>query len=332
MRIYYYNYLITTQKTTTKIEFLMFSVIFPGQGSQSVGMVNDLYKKFDVVKKLFNQADDILNYSLTKLIIDGSKENLDQTENTQPAIFLVGYSIFQLAREEFSIDLNKAKFFAGHSLGEYTALAAAGSLGFEDTLKLLRVRGKAMQDAVPRGQGGMIAVLGSNIEFIEKIILDNKNNYECFIANDNSNGQLVISGTIKDLDLLIVDLKKNNIKNIKLPVSAPFHCKLMSNATKIMNSEIEKCDFKKPNNTLISNVTSEEVNDSSLLKELLIKQIESRVRWRESVNYMIKNKINKFIEIGPGKVLSGLIKRIDKNVTTSSVNNEEDINKININD
>ena len=310
----------------------MFSVIFPGQGSQSVGMVNDLYKKFDVVKKLFNQADDILNYSLTKLIIDGSKENLDQTENTQPAIFLVGYSIFQLAREEFSIDLNKAKFFAGHSLGEYTALAAAGSLGFADTLKLLRVRGKAMQEAVPRGQGGMIAVLGSNIEFIEKIILDNQNNYECFIANDNSNGQLVISGTIKDLDLLIVDLKKNNIKNIKLPVSAPFHCKLMSNATKIMNSEIEKCDFKKPNNTLISNVTSEEVNDSSLLKELLIKQIESRVRWRESVNYMIKNKINKFIEIGPGKVLSGLIKRIDKNVTTSSVNNEEDINKININD
>ena len=310
----------------------MFSVIFPGQGSQSVGMVNDLYKKFDVVKKLFNQADDILNYSLTKLIIDGSKENLDQTENTQPAIFLVGYSIFQLAREEFSIDLNKAKFFAGHSLGEYTALAATGSLGFEDTLKLLRVRGKAMQDAVPRGQGGMIAVLGSNIEFIEKIILDNKNNYECFIANDNSNGQLVISGTIKDLDLLIVDLKKNNIKNIKLPVSAPFHCKLMSNATKIMNSEIEKCDFKKPNNTLISNVTSEEVKDSFLLKELLIKQIESRVRWRESVNYMIKNKINKFIEIGPGKVLSGLIKRIDKNVTTSSVNNEEDINKININD
>ena len=310
----------------------MFSVIFPGQGSQSVGMANDLYQKFDVVKKLFNQADDILNYSLTKLIIDGSKENLDQTENTQPAIFLVGYSIFQLAREEFSIDLNKAKFFAGHSLGEYTALAAAGSLGFADTLKLLRVRGKAMQEAVPRGQGGMIAVLGSNIEFIEKIILDNKNNYECFIANDNSNGQLVISGTINDLDLLIVDLKKNNIKNIKLPVSAPFHCKLMSNATKIMNSEIEKCDFKKPNITLISNVTSEEVKDSFLLKELLIKQIESRVRWRESVNYMIKNKINKFIEIGPGKVLSGLIKRIDKNVTTSSVNNEEDINKININD
>ena len=310
----------------------MFSVIFPGQGSQSVGMANDLYQKFDVVKKLFNQADDILNYSLTKLIIDGSKENLDQTENTQPAIFLVGYSIFQLTREEFSIDLNKAKFFAGHSLGEYTALAAAGSLSFADTLKLLRVRGKAMQEAVPREQGGMIAVLGSNIEFIEKIILDNKNNYECFIANDNSNGQLVISGTIKDLDLLIVDLKKNNIKNIKLPVSAPFHCKLMSNATKIMNSEIEKCDFKKPNNTLISNVTSEEVNDSFLLKELLIKQIESRVRWRESVNYMIKNKINKFIEIGPGKVLSGLIKRIDKNVSTSSVKNEEDINKININD
>ena len=310
----------------------MFSVIFPGQGSQIVGMCNEFYQKFEFVKKMFHEADEVLKFPISKIILEGPKDQLNLTENTQPAIFLVGYSIFQLAREEFSIDLNKAKFFAGHSLGEYTALAAAGSLGFADTLKLLRIRGKAMQEAVPRGQGGMIAVLGSNIEFIEKIILDNKNNYECFIANDNSNGQLVISGTIKDLDLLIVDLKKNNIKNIKLPVSAPFHCKLMSNATKIMNSEIEKCDFKKPNNTLISNVTSEEVKDSFLLKELLIKQIESRVRWRESVNYMIKNKINKFIEIGPGKILSGLIKRIDKNVTTSSVNNEEDINKININD
>ena len=189
-----------------------------------------------------------------------------------------------------------------------------------------------MQSAVPKGEGGMLAVLGSDPEVVEKILYDSKDKYECFIANDNSNGQLVISGTIKDLDLLIVDLKKNNIKNIKLPVSAPFHCKLMSNATKIMNSEIEKCDFKKPNNTLISNVTSEEVKEASLLKDLLVKQIESSVRWRENVNLMLQKKTNRFIEIGPGKVLSGLIKRINKDVNTISINTEEDIKKINIYD
>ena len=180
--------------------------------------------------------------------------------------------------------------------------------------------------------GGMLAILGSTTEVIEKIINENKNNYECYIANDNSSGQLVISGKLNDLDLLVVDLKKNNIKSIKLPVSAPFHCKLMNNATKIMQTEIQKCDFKNPKNTLISNVTSQEVNDASLLKELLVKQIESRVRWRESVNLMFDKQVNQFIEVGPGKVLSGLIKRIDKNVVTSSINTEEDINKINIDD
>ena len=310
----------------------MFSVIFPGQGSQSVGMAKDLYQKFTIVKELFDEADNALNFSISKLILEGPKDELDQTENTQPSIFLVGYSIFQLIKKEFLIDLNKANFFVGHSLGEYTALACAEALSFSETLKLLKARGKAMQDALPKGKGGMVAVLGSTPETIEKIINENKNNYECFIANDNSNGQLVLSGTIENLNLLMVDLKKNNIKCIKLPVSAPFHCKLMNNATKIMKNEIQKCDFKKPINTLISNVTSQEINDDSLLKELLVKQIESRVRWRENVNLMLEKKINNFIEIGPGKVLSGLIKRIDRNVNTISINNEEDIKKININD
>lgn len=310
----------------------MFSVIFPGQGSQSIGMAKDLYQKFQIVRELFDQADDVLGFSISKMILEGPKEELDQTENTQPSIFLVSYSIFQLIKKEFSIDLNKANFFAGHSLGEYTALSCADALSFSDTLKLLKARGKAMQEAVPKGKGGMVAVLGSDPEVIEKIINENKNQYECFIANDNSNGQLVVSGTNENLNNMMTDLKKNNIKSIKLPVSAPFHCKLMSNATKIMQNEIEKCDFKKPKNTLISNVTSQEVGDISLLKELLVKQIESRVRWREIVNLMLKNKINNFIEIGPGKVLSGLIKRIDRNVNIISINNEEDISKININD
>ena len=310
----------------------MFSVIFPGQGSQSVGMAKDLYIKFKIVKELFSQADEILKFSITKLILDGPKEELDQTENTQPAMFLVGYSIFQLIKKDFNIDLNEANYFAGHSLGEYTALACAEALSFSETLRLLRIRGKSMQEAVPKGEGGMVAILGSTFDTIEKIIIENNNNYKCYIANDNSNGQLVVSGKINDLDLLIKDLKKNNIKSIKLSVSAPFHCKLMKNATKIMQNEIQKCDFKNPKNTLISNVTSQEVNDASLLKELLVKQIESRVRWRENVNLMLEKKVNQFIEIGPGKVLSGLIKRIDKNVITSSINSEEDIKKININD
>ena len=310
----------------------MFSVIFPGQGSQSVGMAKDLYNKFKLVKELFNQADEILKFSITKLILEGSKEELDQTENTQPAIFLVGYSIFQLIKKDFGINLNKASYFAGHSLGEYTALACAETLSFSESLRLLRIRGKSMQEAVPKGEGGMVAILGSTLDTIEKIIVENSNNYNCYIANDNSNGQLVVSGKTNDLDILIKDLKENNIKSIKLSVSAPFHCKLMNNATKIMQNEIQKCDFKNPKNTLISNVTSQEVNDASLLKELLVKQIESRVRWRENVNLMLEKKVNQFIEIGPGKILSGLVKRIDKNAVTNSINSEEDIKKININD
>ena len=308
----------------------MFSVIFPGQGSQAVGMSKDFYTKYKTVKNLFDEADDALNFSISKLILEGPKEELDLTENTQPAIFLVGFSIFQLIRKDFSINLNKAEFFAGHSLGEYTALACAEVLSFADTIKLLKIRGKAMQEAVPKGEGGMVAILGSNNDVVDRIITEN--NYECFIANDNSNGQLVVSGKLSNLDSLMVNLKKNNIKSIKLPVSAPFHCKLMNKATKIMQNEIQKCDFKNPKNTLISNVTNQEVNEVSLLKELLIRQIESRVRWRENVNLMLENKITHFIEVGPGKVLSGLIKRINKNVITNSINNEEDIKNINIHD
>ena len=310
----------------------MFSVIFPGQGSQIVGMGKELHAKFDTVKKLFNEADKILEFSISSLILEGPKDQLDLTENTQPAIFLVGYSIFQLLKKEFKLDLNKANYFAGHSLGEYTALASADVLSFSDTLRILKIRGNAMQSAVPKGEGGMVAVLGSDIEQIEKIIKENKNKYECFIANDNSNGQLVVSGNINNIDKFILDLKSNSIKNIKLPVSAPFHCKLMKKATDIMTKEITKLEFKDPKNILISNVTGKEVTSSSLLKDLLIKQIESRVRWRESVMLMINKGINKFIEIGPGKVLSGLIKRIDKNVKVSAINNEEDIKLIDIND
>ena len=189
-----------------------------------------------------------------------------------------------------------------------------------------------MQNSVSKGGGGMVAVLGSEVETIENLINENKSKYECHIANDNSVGQLVLSGNMVDLEKIMIDLKLANIKNIKLPVSAPFHCRLMNKATLVMKEEIGKLNFKEPINTLISNVTGEEIENSNKLKDLLVKQIENRVRWRESVLLMIDKGINQFIEIGPGKVLSGLIKRINRNIKISAINSEEDIRLININE
>ena len=308
----------------------MFSVIFPGQGSQMVGMGKELYDKYELVKNLFKQADDILNFPISNLILEGPKQELDLTINTQPAIFLISYSIFNIAKREFNIDLNKAKYFAGHSLGEYSALSCAGYLDFSDTLKILRVRGEAMQNSVPKGQGGMVAVLGSTVDVIEKILLDNKKLFNVQIANDNSDGQMVLSGRIQDLDKLIQILKENSIKNIKLPVSAPFHCELMRSATKIMSDQLKQIDFKNGQNKLISNVTAHEIKDQDELKNLLIKQIENRVRWRESVINMIENDVDHFIEIGPGKVLSGLIKRINRGVKIDTINVLTDIKNLKI--
>ncbi len=308
----------------------MFSVIFPGQGSQVVGMGKEFYDKFDTVKNLFKQADETLNFSISKLILEGPKEELDLTINTQPAIFLVSYSIFNVVNKEFNINLNNAKYYAGHSLGEYSALSCAGYLNFSDTLRILRVRGEAMQNAVPKGHGGMIAVLGSTIEKIEKILRDNEKKFNVQIANDNSDGQIVLSGKIEDLSNLNLILKNNSIKYIELPVSAPFHCSLMSNATKIMANELNKINFNNIENKLVSNVTAKVIPNSVELKNLLIQQIENRVKWRESVINMIKNEINHFIEIGPGKVLSGLVKRINREVKINNINSLKDIESLNV--
>ena len=308
----------------------MFSVIFPGQGSQMVGMGKEFFDNFEIVKRLFEQADDALNFSISKLIIEGPKEELNLTFNTQPAIFLISYSIFSVVKKEFNIDLNKAKFFAGHSLGEYSALSCAGYLDFSETLKILRVRGDAMQNSMPKGKGGMVAVLGSTVEIIEKILNKNKEILKAAIANDNSEGQIVVSGKTEDLEKFIKILKDNSIKNIKLPVSAPFHCDLMENATKIMSDHLNNVSFKNGQNKLISNVTANEIKDLNELKDLLIKQIESRVRWRESVINMIEKDINHFIEIGPGKVLSGLVKRINKDIKIDTINSQTDIENLKI--
>ncbi len=308
----------------------MFSVIFPGQGSQLVGMGKDFFEKYEIVKNLFKEANDVLNINLSKIILEGPKDNLDLTINTQPAIFLVSYSIFTVVTKEFNIDLKKAKYFAGHSLGEYSALSCAGYLNFSDTIKLLRIRGDSMQNAVPEGEGGMLAVLGSNVEIIENLLEENKNKFIAQIANDNSEGQIVLSGKNDDLNKLILILKSKNIKNIKLPVSAPFHCKMMKKATEVMKDELEKVNFQVSENKLISNVTADEISDKDELKKLLINQIENRVRWRESVINMINSGVNQFIEIGPGKVLSGLVKRINKDIKINTINNDSDIKELKI--
>ena len=308
----------------------MFSVIFPGQGSQIVGMGKEFFNKHKIVKKLFRDADEALNFSISKIILEGPKEKLNLTANTQPAIFLISYSIFKVVKEEFNINLHDAKYFAGHSLGEYSALSCAGYLDFEKTIKILRVRGEAMQNSVPEGEGGMLAVLGKKIDDIEKILKDNEKNFKAQVANDNSDGQIVISGRNADLELLSVLLKNSKIKNIKLPVSAPFHCDLMKKATEIMRFELDKIEFKESKNKLISNVTANEIQDVKVLKDLLVSQIEKKVRWRESIINMINHGVTHFIEIGPGKVLTGLIKRINQNVKITSINNQSDIESLEI--
>ena len=309
----------------------MFSIVFPGQGSQKIGMVKEFYEKYDLAKQIFKDADAILNVPITKIIFEGPDNQLNLTENTQPAIFLASYCIFEIIKKEFGYDFKKFKYFAGHSLGEYSALACVGSISFEDTLKILQKRGKFMQEAVPSGEGAMLVVLGISSKELDKILKENKDKYECFIANDNSQLQVVVSGLKKDINLLSEDLNNKKIKNLKLNVSAPFHCKYMRKASERIASFINDLKINELEKPIISNVTAKETSSSKEIKLLLISQIEKKVRWRECVEYMTNNGVKNFVEIGPGKVLSGLIKRINKNVNVISINSEEDI-KLLVND
>ncbi len=301
----------------------MFSVVFPGQGSQKIGMGKELFDKYEIVKKIFKDADDFLEFPISKIIFEGPENKLNLTENTQPAIFLTSYAIFSLAKKEFGFNFDKTQFIAGHSLGEYSALCCYGALSFEDTLKILKIRGKFMQDAIPANEGGMLAVLGSNLKVVEDII--KKSKIECYIANDNSPQQVVISGLKKNIELFSEHLNKLNIKNIKLIVSAPFHCSLMKKATENMREKILNLDLKDIQNPIITNFKAEPSISGLEIKNLLVSQIEGKVRWLESIELMINKGTKNFIEIGPGKVLCGLIRRINKNANIKSINSEEDI-------
>jgi len=307
----------------------MKALLFPGQGSQVVGMGLEFYKNFEIARKIFLEADESLNFKISKIILEGPENELKLTQNTQPAILTVSYAIYNVLKKEFNLKLENFKYYAGHSLGEYSALVCCGSLLFKDALYLLHERGKAMQEAVPVGKGGMLAILGSTIEEINKFISQVKKKGVCEIANDNANGQIIVSGNIDSINDLQSILKENKKKAILLPVSAPFHCSLLRSAADKMKSKIDPINFKKPDFEIISNVTALPEKDPEKIKNLLVDQICTKVRWREGIINMSNNGVNDFIEIGPGKVLSGLVKRIIKESNAISINSIEDIrNKI----
>ena len=306
----------------------MKAILFPGQGSQVVGMGSEFYNNFSSVKEIFNSADEKLKFKLSKIILEGPEDQLKLTQNTQPAILTVSYAIFKILKEEFNYNFENTKYFAGHSLGEYSALLCSGSLSFEDALYLLFERGKSMQEAVPVGKGGMLAVLGSENEEIEDCIKKIKSKGVCEIANDNAPGQIIVSGNIELIQELQNILKENKKKSIMLPVSAPFHCSLMNAAATNMKSKIENVNFTKPNYEIITNVSASPTNDPADIKKLLVEQIYSKVRWRESILYMSNQNITEYLEIGPGKVLTGLVKRILPSANSSSINSIEDIKNI----
>ena len=305
----------------------MNAILFPGQGSQIVGMGSEFYNNFDLVKKIFNEADDKLNYKISNIILEGPEEQLKLTQNTQPAILTVSYAIFSVLKNEFNFDFKNTRFFAGHSLGEYSALVCTESLKFIDALYLLFERGKSMQEAVPLGKGKMIAVLGSKIEEINNFINEMKKKDICEIANDNAEGQTIVSGDVESIIYLEKILKDNKKKFIPLNVSAPFHCSLMKSAEIKMKEKIDSVNFRKPIFDIVCNVTSKPENNPENLKKLLVEQICSTVRWRESVINMSNQKVTNFIEIGPGKVLSGMVKRTVKNINCFSINSIDDMKK-----
>jgi len=307
----------------------MSSLLFPGQGSQVVGMGSEFFNNFQLVKKIFKEADEKLNFSISKLILEGPSDQLQLTKNTQPAILTVSYSIYETLKKEFNFDFSSFKFFAGHSLGEYSALVCSGSLKFVDALYLLHQRGTAMQEAVPVGQGSMAAILGTKIDLLKEIInLNLKQNDICEIANDNAEGQVIISGKKESVERIEIVLKEKKIKSIQLKVSAPFHCTLMKPAAEYMTNKINNIEFKIPKHKIISNVTADSITDPETIKKLLIKQIYSSVKWRESILRMSKEKVRNFIEIGPGKVLTGMVKRTIKDANCFSINSIADIKNL----
>ena len=306
----------------------MLSLVFPGQGSQYIGMGKDFSNNFPIANEVYREVDDVLGFSLSKLIFNGQIEDLTLTKNAQPAIMATSIAILKtLEKEGFKI--KKSKFVAGHSLGEYTALCASGAISLADTAHILKMRGIFMQEAVSVGVGAMAAILGLNLDNVETLVAEIKDNEICEIANDNEPNQVVLSGHRTAIEKACVKAKSLGAKRaILLPVSAPFHCSLMAPAQENMINLISGLNIEKPNVPLISNVTSIPTQDIEEIRKNLINQITGRVRWRESILFMKKSGIQIIYEIGPGRVLCNLIKRIVDDVEQENISKVEDLFKL----
>jgi [acyl-carrier-protein] S-malonyltransferase len=301
--------------------------LFPGQGSQSVGMGKELYDNFTEAKEVFNEVDDALDQSLSRIIFEGSIEALTQTSNTQPALMAVSIAVIRVLEKQSGKTLpDLCRFVAGHSLGEYSALCAADALSLSQTARLLRVRGNAMQDAVPAGQGGMAALIGVDTDQASTIAKAAAQGETCQIANDNGGGQVVISGHIGAIDRAVAIAAEHGAKKaIKLPVSAPFHCELIAPAAAIMREALAQATVNPPSVPLIANVTAAQETDPENIRTNLVKQITGTVRWRETIETLKAQNIDTLIECGAGKVLSGLTRRIDRSFSTLSLQTPADI-------
>jgi len=297
----------------------MHAFLFPGQGAQAIGMGKDLAENFLVSKNVFEEVNDALGQNLSGLIWDGDIETLTLTENAQPALMATSIAAIK-ALEDEGIKFDQASYIAGHSLGEYSALCAAGSLSLTDTAKLLRIRGKAMQDAVPFGLGAMAAILGLDFETVSQITNLSSDDQICQAANDNDPGQVVISGHKNAVDQTIELAKDAGAKRaVLLPVSAPFHCSLMQPAADIMAKALNDIKLEDPNVPLVANVRANEQNNGDMIKDLLIEQVTGSVRWRESIEFMSLKGVTEVFEIGAGKALSGMVRRIDREISVNQV-------------
>ncbi len=304
----------------------MLAIVFPGQGSQFVGMGKDIFDSYPEVKIFFDEVDDALNQRLSNIIFNGPEEELILTENAQPAIMIVGIAIIKILNKRGFRISKLFNFSAGHSLGEYTSLAALESLSLSDTARLLKIRGKSMQSSFPKDKGSMAAIIGLNKDEVEQTLLERKNKSICQVANDNAPGQVVISGEIDCVKEVIELLKARGAKKaVKLPVSAPFHCDLMKKAKEVMNEEISNIFFDEPKIPIIQNVSVEPIKDIKTIKKNLVDQVTGTVRWRETMLKFVELNVSCIVEVGAGKVLTNLTKRNSPDLKTITLNSKENI-------
>ena len=303
------------------------ALIFPGQGSQFVGMGKDLLDSFAEAREVFERVDDALSQGLSKIILEGPDTDLNMTANTQPALMAVSMAVVEILKKQGGLKIEEiCSYVAGHSLGEYSALTAAGSLEIEETARLLRIRGDAMQKAVPVGVGAMAAILGLDFEEVKAIAQEASNGQVCEAANDNSTGQVVVSGHANAVAAAITLAQEKGAKKaVELPVSAPFHCALMQPAADAMRDALAGANMKAPVVPVVANVNATATQDPEDIRDLLVAQVTGTVRWRESVIWMKDHGVEHMVELGAGKVLSGLVRRIDREIACESVGTPDQI-------